>query len=963
MKKKEEKGLLSTKIIDLLPEVSQQIPYARKKLGPDASEAEVRKEAEARAEKAREIQAKLVKPLGTAQRPFPMFGTQHVEGSDVTALEQVLSFVASDMHPMEVYSDRSYRDVVAMSYCDMPVPSMLELFKDGLERRKPESKNRTQMLIGNPGHGKSFMGALQGRLRSKAPVEVFDCGGKNMAELLFEMVLDFGSADALPSAIDKRLKSSTLQALSYAKLKQLPGEAISLDSDGNVESIDWNFFKGSATPDQVDTAYTLMKEVSNIEGLDNAGGNALGMNSQYGPLIRWFLENREGVLDEYNKSREGTDNSLQTVWQFLNGEIDVCTVENPLKNKDVTAGPSSFTFRREDMSIGFFVTLTGNKTEDGVTTRSLNKSVYSRLSPQTLPDPDVADWQHRICQTMVGLPISTIYAVYKDKADSNPAEFGEWLMSLRRAKAEIEGVAVPTLQETLLSNWQDTLQASGKLAQFYSEWASLTDAEKIMLGHADLVEEIDEEYSKKEGVDFRKIKQHLEEAISIRPRMEQAGTPVFADFKDFMKEPVMMEKIEENQALGFGTRLVEFLERMVYEKSGAVGKQKLYEKLKSAMKESGLRDISLQEGALSGQKSVESCLNISSFSDRDLGKQAQMARKVLCDYIRQVEPEITAEDEQIMTLKTVRDAIGTVEKRDMAKDNTLFIVNRDFETLTNEPLVEARIEDDAYYLTHDLEAQLDFDLLVHHDDLMASLALPTVSNKNLSAVWGEDLSGLMKKIQGEELVEKTAIATSAAAEAATAQAAAEAAKAAAAASTVTENIVAEAVANAAAKSAVAAAAAAEVTKANDSAAEHDIALDMAENRSTTRLATTTLSVKFNDEAGEREAYVHIVKNEAQGKALVVGEKLPSKLIAAFNEAGITHINRHDAHAKEKVEAALNKLTRDLDDAGRDRLVDAFIYRNDVDTTTAKPSLAEMLVDDKVEPHFRKYLMKVEKRAI
>jgi hypothetical protein len=874
--KKDAKNLLDTKIKDLTPE----------------------------------ILAQLEKPLGTSDRPFPMWGSQRVEYKGNSELEQVLSVIASDTRPMKVYTERSYQEVMALAYCDMPVPSMLQLFFDGLERRKPESKNRTQMLIGNPGHGKSFMGALQGRLRSKKAVEVFDCGGKNMNELLFEMVLDFGAGDALPSAIDKRLKAGTLQALSLAKLKSLPGTTL---EGKDVKSIDWNYFKGNAKPEEVDAAFKIMKEVSHIEGLDNAGGNALGMNSQYGPLIRWFKENREGVLDEYNKSREGSDNALQTVWQFLNGEIDQCTVENPLKNKDTTSGPSSFTFKREDMGIGFFVTLTGNKTEDGVTTRSLNKSVYSRLSPQTLPDPDVIDWQHRLCQMMVGLPVSTLYTVFKEQANKDPDAFGAWLLALRKEKAKIEGVAVPALQEALLLNWKNVVSASEKLAQFYDKWATLTDAEKIMQGHSDLVEEVDEEYSKKEGVDFRKIKQHLEEAAAIRPRMEPSEAPAFINFKDFMKQPTLNEQDDENPALFFGTRLVEFLERMVYEKSAAIGKEKLYAKLSKAMDEFGLHDVHLLEGAHSGQKSVEEALNISSFADRDLNKQAQLARKVFCDYIRQISPEITAEDDGIVTMKKLHDALEKVSQKNTAETKELFIVNRDHETLGISPLTGAKIEDVAAYTLAKKELELTLEDLVHHDDFMASLALPTISGKNIAAIWDSNIRPLTEDQGAAPANQNTP------------------------------------------------------DSAKGATADLDEALHIAENRSAQKLATTTLRVLFADASGAScDVSIHIVRNEARGKTLIVGEKVPSKLLAAFREAGITHVDRNDPNAIGKVEAALNDLTRNMPESVRGRLVEAFKYRNDVDAEHLKgknPQLAELLVDGNIDMMYGKYLTKGNKKAM
>lgn len=852
----------------------------------------------------------LEKPLGTSDRPYPMWGSQRIEHNGRSDLEQVLSVIADDTYPMKVYSDRAYKEVIALAYCDMPTPSMLPLFFDGLERRKPESTNRTQMMIGDPGAGKSFLGALQGRLRSKDPVEVLDCGGKNMRELLFEMVLDFGAGDALPKSIDKRLAAGTLEPMSQALLKALPSTVTSRDENGFVTSIDWNGLKSAGTS-EVEAAFETLKKVSKIEGLDNAGGNALGMNSQYGPLIRKFMAGEEIVLDEYNKSREGTDDNLQTVWQFCIGELKECTVENPLKNKDATAGPSEFTFRREDMKPGFFVTLTGNKKEDGITTRSLNKSVYSRLSPQTLPDPDVIDWQHRICQMMVGIPVSTLYTAFREQADKDPDAFGDWLLWLRKTKAEVEGTKVPELQETLLKNWKNVVNSSEKLAKFYDKWAQMTDAEKITSnGHADLVEEVDDEYGKKEGIDFRKIKQHLEEAIPIRPRMQKEDAPRLFNTGAWDKAPKLSEPVEENPSLNFGTRLTEFLERMVYEKSGAVGKPKLYMKLQKSMQEFALRDITLQEAARSKQRSVEEDLNISAFNDRDLSKQAVMARHVFCEYLRQVNPEIKATDDEIVTPKKFLDALTYVKEKDTVKTNELFVANRDLETLAaGKPLAGAVIKDTAVYARENRD--LDFTLkdLVHHDDFMASLAMPTVGAKNLSAVWEQNIRPLTKG----EAANDTAPAAGA-------------------------------------------------PSSTGSILDHDEALFMAEGKSDKKIATTSLQVLYKDAEGERPVTVHIVRNEARNKTLVVSEKAPSKLLAAFKEAGILHVDRHDANAEAKVEAALTEITRGVQGAStiRERLVDAFKYRNDVDVDHLQgksPTLPQLLTDDKIDMMYAKFVVK------
>ncbi|MCC7038367.1 MAG: hypothetical protein IT560_13835, partial [Alphaproteobacteria bacterium] len=565
-------------------------------------------------------------------------------------------------------------------------------------------------------------------------------------------------------------------------------------------------------------------------------------------------------------------------------------------------------FRREDMKPGFFVTLTGNKKEDGVTTRSLNKSVYSRLSPQTLPDPDIIDWQHRICQMMVGLPVSTLYTAFKEQADTDPDAFGEWLMWLRKTKAETEGGQIPELQETLLKNWKNVVNSSEKLAKFYDKWQQMTDSEKITSnGHADLVEEVDDEYSKKEGIDFRKIKQHLEEAIPIRPRMQKEDAPRPMSMGNWDKAPKLSEPVEENPSLNFGTRLTEFLERMVYEKSGAVGKNKLYMKLQKGMQEFALRDITLQEAARSKQRSVEEDLNISAFNDRDLSKQAIMARKVFCDFLRQTNPEITATNDEIVTPKKFLDALTYVSQKDSAPTNELFVTNRDPESVfAGHPLAGAIIKDTAVYALQNKD--LDFTLkdLVHHDDFMASLAMPTVGAKNLSAVWEQNIRPLTKGAANDSAAPAAAPASS------------------------------------------------------GSILDHDEALFIAEGKSDKKIATTSVQVLYSDEQGERPVTIHIVRNEARNKTLVVSEKAPSKLLSAFKEAGVIHVDRHDANAEAKVDAAITELTRGMQPSIKDRLVDAFKYRNDVDVEHLKgktPTLPQLLTDDKVDMMYAKFVVK------
>src|SRR6218665_3217310 len=90
----------------------------------------------------------LEKPLGTASRPFPMWGPMRIENNGRTEIETVLSFIADDNEPLRIYSERPYEEVMALAYCDMPVPSMLPIFKDGIERRGDPLQRQKDILEG-----------------------------------------------------------------------------------------------------------------------------------------------------------------------------------------------------------------------------------------------------------------------------------------------------------------------------------------------------------------------------------------------------------------------------------------------------------------------------------------------------------------------------------------------------------------------------------------------------------------------------------------------------------------------------------------------------------------------------------------------------------------------------------------------------------------------------------------------
>ncbi len=941
-------------------------------------------------------------PLGTASRPYPMWGTVVVDEDGHQSIEQRLGAVKDDEEPLRLYSERKYEEVIGMMYRDMPTPSMMPMQKDILEMLKPESKNRIYFMKGDPGAGKSFLGGLVGRAQSERPVEIFDCGGKNMNDLLFEMVLDFGKGDALPQAIDKRLAAGAIEPLSYGLLKNgLPEKYVEETEDGKLV-IDWEGLKESGT-ENVEKAYAVLTKVSKLEGLDSAGGNALGMNSQYGLAIRDFIEGNFSTYDEYNKSKEGTDNALQTFLQFANGEIDECTVVNPLKNKDQTSGPSEFTFRREDTKLGWGIVMTGNAVEDGTTTRSLNKSVYSRLTPVTIPKPSLMDWQHRICQIMTGLPVSTLYRTFKDKADKDPEQFTEMLLYWRQAGLSEEQKAnIPQIHTSLLKNWKNVIEASEKLAKFYKGWAELTDPDKALIKDGNLVDEVDEEYQKEVSIDFRKVIQHIQYAMPIRAKMSRANPSDDVDFnpKSWAAEPAKrIKRQKESIERNFGTRLTDLLADKLYETAGGAGKPGLYKHLKELMKQCGLKDLHLQEGAHSSAKSVESALNINLFDTTDLNEQVKLAQKMFADYVRESNPEVKATDDNaIVTVAQMKETLERV-KTHLSEDAPVFLIpNTDPETLSSNPFVTAEKIDVADEKNRDFEPVTEE--LVDHDAFMMTLAFPKAADQNLKAVWDKEnnLALLLmksnyaqKRIDLESDIEEL-----------------KAAKNAAAPSTDETDGVSgptggvfgdddtlvekqkellDLLKKEAAqlkdfnqptdevdtymkelrKEIKAAGGDIEDETRTVTPFTGDVILDddvkIAENDSDTGIGATTVVVKSVNENGEAKAVpVHIIVNNSSKKTLVVGGAASDRLSTLFREVGVRHINRDDQNAAAQLRDALADIMRGASEDTRNNVKSALLFRNDpvgVDESkiiehNEKASMEDILLS--YEPYLGKYLV-------
>ncbi len=235
---------------------------------------------------------------------------------------------------------------------------------------------------------------------------------------------------------------------------------------------------------------------------------------------------------------------------------------------------------------------------------------------------------------------------------------------------------------------------------------------------------------------------------------------------------------------------------------------------------------------------------------------------------------------------------NTASKKQTPAAQGILVVNDAPETAVLTSLATARIEDTITIPPEQKEVDFTMDDIVRHKDLMTSLAHPLTSAANLTGIWDNNIRDFL-----------------------------------------------------------------EAEGANND--YPDEALDMAENCSPSGLAITTLDVVNDNKKGGIEIVpVHIVLNTENNQGLIVGDKISPQLTAAFNKVGITYVNRNTKTAKAKIEKALNQLTSGSGSQKitKERLTDAFKYRNDVDYKDNR-SLSALLVDGKIEQLFGKYLVK------
>lgn len=865
--------------------------------------------------------------IGTEEHWLPM--REVVKHADKPFSYEILGLAKSDT-PGEHYaftSERSSEEVWGDLMRNLPSPSMLLALGESLSKRQEGSKSRVEAYIGAPGVGKTFGATLLASLRTKEGALVVDCGNRDMGEMFYETVLDRTASEPIFDSINSALSDGKLSDAGAIRLASaLKGHFITVNGE---KQVDWkSVFKVSLTDEdrqglrleaeeKVKAAFgnkklgegeledlitktaaedttraekelrqreeDLMARINGIakdEGLLKQGSSGVQLTTREGPLIRAFRENREVILDEYNKAKPGTDGGMMGYLQVMTGEKKSHAIKGP--------GGKMFVFDRDNMPPLYRVTVTGNKSSDGASTHALPASVADRIKPIEIATWDEADWEHAITQAWTGLPISTLYQANKTFADKNPEGFTNLLLKARFAGLnDQERADVPAYQVAEIQNWKNVITAAENYGQFFKFWNEVLDTDRKVDAKTSIGKEIasaqreirsDRDYRSQVTVGRRRIIDQMIKALRF-------AVPVYSDDVERPKTELSggareQEPIEAH----FGDRLAKGLLEDIH--TSTTNKEELRSLLLKKAEELNLLSQSTQETRVMEEKALHNLLNIDANKVK-LPAEMEKTHNLLCDYLRDMHKEVTGieltgDNSDIIKPSDLTHALTKylnedIGSRRLTTRTAEFVVpdTSDFEPqairdrredLTNPerdatpfrvivggvPFAGDAQSEQGKKLKNEGEGLEDLRIaqtqdLVDAKNFLVSLAIPELKDNNLKALWNQH-----GHITDSEKDEKGAEA---------------------------------------------------FTDSNR----------VLENRSATGLAFQMILAKSVDATGaEKDEYLYVVHdskgNDGAGKTLITGSvEINDRLKDALDKQGITYVNRNAPEKEQLVDAALTDM--------------------------------------------------------
>jgi len=304
--------------------------------------------------------------------------------------------------------------------------------------------------------------------------------------------------------------------------------------------------------------------------------SSVGIDFEYGPIIKGMLEGLPVILDEFTRGNK--PDILLNVTDFLgnvNGKPDdVLEIPNMLGE--------NFRIKRKDIKPGFGLLLTGNYLHDVDGGTLIPEALKSRLQIEEPGKYTVDDWSARICHLLTGMHVSTLHALAPDAWNKNSKAFADYLVKRRTAHA---GSKVPEHQIKLLQNWEATLHFAEKMGEYLCAVEDLvrTDPAALRGRDVDLRKELQGMQSL-ETVDPRKIGTVLSRAINGK-EVAESDKKVSIKTTPAARTPVAPATIKPNTYENLGTKIVAGVDQIQIKIAGKGTTPNLYSEW-NAIKES-----------------------------------------------------------------------------------------------------------------------------------------------------------------------------------------------------------------------------------------------------------------------------------------------------------------------------------------------------------------------------------------
>jgi hypothetical protein len=273
--------------------------------------------------------------------------------------------------------------------------------------------------------------------------------------------------------------------------------------------------------------------------------------------------------------------------------------------------------------------------------------------------------------------------------------------------------------------------------------------------------ETDEMYARQVNPGMRMMLKHVMHAITPEPEsVPVAESRGFDLGLDWQTAPVLAVARRESEELRFGARLCKAILNEIANTTINRGKPNLYSALMGLAAQNGIAEADLQEATANTQeKTVAQLLNVTATNVDDLNETRQV-QKAFADLLRQQfsSAGLSSVDDEIVTVEQIRACLTQYDQFKDTKENNrtkyFMVPNPDylnsqsvdtappFILVPNDDMVATPEELRRHNETGGAPLRRDPEVadLLETRDLLWSLSIPEIRQKNLDALWNHSIT-------------------------------------------------------------------------------------------------------------------------------------------------------------------------------------------------------------------------------